>query len=605
MKKVSQRPFKNQMLLLFVPVLVGSVLCIGLFSYFFESHNIKKNASYLVNSTVYQTASLINDKLMTLFSQMISLSTTSAVNNLLIQTEDNSPDGYENILTTYRGMERIYRSYDQEIDSMYFVTNRGVEVKYFTSDVPTYIGLSLTDWMKTYNTSPQGVYWRNDHRNEVFKTKTPHRVISLFRIIGTPDSQSSGIMLFNLNSEYFRKRLDDVNVSENGYMILLSPDGSLVSANMRNQYGLTLAAEEKLRQQLGESGSMTLRSVTNQNMIVTYHPIQVNGWMVAAVMPEKDLYSVPVQFSYLLLLLIVFLISLTIWLSIYMAKSISQPLEYLSDQVIKFDSGDLNVSFRIEAENEIGVLSHGLSYLKKTVNELLEQVKWEQQQKARMQLWVMQEQIKPHFLYNTLGSIRHLINMDQNPQASEMCESLSRFYRLGLSGGQEIVTLREEVDHVKSYLQIQRMRYEKDFEYAVEIDPSLLDMEMLKLSLQPLVENAIYHGIKKTESMGTILISGELRKNCIVLSVFDDGVGMSAEQLEALRQSVNLLPEADHHRNFGLRNVNLRLRLYFGEKSGLRFESVPDVYTQVSIVIPFENGEEGGDRDETQTTDCG
>ena len=592
MKKVFQKPIKKQIMLLFLPVVIAAVLIIGLFAYFFETNNIKKNASFLTQSMVSQISILLNDKMMTAFTQMINLSGSPAVNTLLL-SESSSEEDFSSLMTCYSSMEEIYRNYDQMIDSLYFCNNRAIEVKYFVSDVPKHIGLSLTQWMKKYNTSPHGVYWLNDHRDDVFQTTTPHKVISVFRIIGSPQSASSGIILFNLNSSYFSGILDNVHVSENGYMMLISRDGTLQSAAMQNRYCLTLSAVEKLKEHFGSSGSTVLRSVTNQRMIVTYQSIEANGWIVAAVMPESDLLSSAGEFKYILLVLMLALTLLVIFLSNLLAKSISKPIEYLSDQVIKFDNGDMNVSFQVDAGNEIGVLAHGLSYLKIAVTELLAQVRREQEQKTKMQLLALQEQIKPHFLYNTIGSIRQLVNMRNNHMASDMCVELARFYRLGISGGKEIVTVKEELEHVASYLEIQKMRYGDDFEYVIDVKEELLSIRILKLSLQPLVENAIYHGIKTKDGIGMILVSGEKQEDRVILTVYDDGVGMDSEKLEDLRSTLKLPPEVNHTKYFGLRNVNTRLRLYFGEQSGIVFESVQGVYTQASIVIPLAGSGEG------------
>lgn len=589
LKRVFQKPFKQQMLFFFVPVTVAAVLIIGLYSYFFETNNIKKNASYLMESTVNQTSVLLNDKMMTLFSQMINLSNSAAVNNLLLDGGSSGrADNFDDLLACYDSMEEIYQNYDQVIDSLYFCNNRGEEVKYFTSDVPRHIGLSLSEWMKKYNSSPHGVYWLNDHKNDVFQTTTPHRVISVFRIIGSPESQSAGILIFNLSSSYFSGIFDNVRISQNGYIMLVSRDGTLSSSSMQNQYCLTLSAVEKLKEHFGTNGSMDLRSVTNQKMVVTYHTIEVNGWMVVAVMPESDLLSTSSEFKVILMVLISLLIFVMISLTGMIARSISKPIEYLSDQVLKFDGGDMEVSFAVESENEIGVLSHGLSYLKRAVTELLAQVRREQEQKAKMQLLAMQEQIKPHFLYNTIGSIRQLVNMGKNQMASDLCVELARFYRLGISGGNEIITLAEEIDHAHSYLEIQKVRYEDDFEYEFDIPQEIAHTDMLKLSLQPLIENAIYHGIKKKEGIGTILVSGEKQQDRIILKVYDDGAGMTEDELQDLRASLALPPEVSWTRHFGLRNVNARLKLYFGPESGLEIESVKDVYTQVSILIPLK-----------------
>ena len=595
-KNVFQKPFKKQVLILFMPVIIASLIIIGLFAYGFETMNIQRNANSLIKSTVQQASTLLDDKMMTLFSQMVNLSNSTEVNNLMLydDTDSNNTNGYNDILGSYNSMAEIYRNYDQIVDSLYFCNNKGTEVKYFARDVPSHIGLSLSEWMEKYNDSSQGIYWLNSHENDVLKTTDPHNVISVFRIIGTRDSKSSGIMLLNLNSNYFINILNNIKVTEHGYMMIISKDGTMQSTTANNQYVLPLEEIQKLRDNLGSNnGSMNLRSVTNQNMIVTYHSIPVNGWMVAAVVPQSDLLSQGGGFSIILLVLLAVLIMVVTFLSNLLAKSISKPIVYLSDQVIRFDNGDMDVDFHVDTENEIGVLSHGLSYLKQAVTELLTQVCKEQEQKAKMQLLAMQEQIKPHFLYNTIGSIKHLVDMNENVMASKMCGSLARFYRLGISGGKAIVTLEEEVDHVRNYLQIQKMRYGTDFEYVINFDENILNTEVLKLILQPLVENAIYHGIKTKEGVGTIIISGEKTDENVFLRVYDDGEGMDQVQLDDLRHSLTMPREENHMKNFGVRNVNLRLKLHFGPGAGLEFDSVKNVYTQATIVIPVKKADGG------------
>ena len=223
----------------------------------------------------------------------------------------------------------------------------------------------------------------------------------------------------------------------------------------------------------------------------------------------------------------------------------------------------------------------------------------EQEQKSKLELLLLQEQIKPHFLYNTLSSIKQLVSMKENKKAEDMCEALSRFYRLGLSEGQNFITVREEAEHVENYLLIQRYRYAANFDYSINIAENILDEKLLKLSLQPLVENAIYHGIKKKEEFGTIVISGYEEAGVIYLKVFDDGIGMSEEQLKALTESLASDSVNEEVNHFGLRNVKHRLKLYFGEGAGLEFESTQGMYTQVTIILPK------GGRENAETDDCG
>jgi len=274
-------------------------------------------------------------------------------------------------------------------------------------------------------------------------------------------------------------------------------------------------------------------------------------------------------------------------ISSFLATLITKPIEKLSKQVIEFQSNP-NVEFEVKSGFEITTLANGLSSLKKSVEKLLDQVRIEQQQKANLKLLMLQAQIQPHFLYNTLASINQLINMKENSKASKMCEALSKFYRLGLSNGKEIITVKEEIEHIENYLFIQKYRYEKDFEYSINIADDIMEMNILKLSLQPLVENAIYHGIKNKEDIGMIVISGYKDDNNMILEVFDDGCGMTDDELKQIREKSNSISDEVIDSGFGIYNVNSRLKLFFGNEAQLIFDSSKGVYTQVKIIIPLD-----------------
>ena len=201
------------------------------------------------------------------------------------------------------------------------------------------------------------------------------------------------------------------------------------------------------------------------------------------------------------------------------------------------------------------------------------------------ELRLLQEQINPHFLYNTLDTIVWLIESNSVDEAVDMVVSLSQFFRLVLSHGAEYISIREEEQHIRNYLKIQQARYHDILDYEIDIDPAIYSYRILKLTLQPLVENALYHGIKYKRAMGKITITGNMQEKRIVLIVQDNGVGMDPDKLAHLRREIER-PCKDTEGGFGLANVNERIRMYFGDYYGMQIDSVQGQGTTVTVTIP-------------------
>ena len=208
------------------------------------------------------------------------------------------------------------------------------------------------------------------------------------------------------------------------------------------------------------------------------------------------------------------------------------------------------------------------------------------------------EQLKPHFLYNSLETVVSLVKIDYKEKAVLMIRALSDFYRKSLNGGSEIVTVRDEIDIIKNYLLIQRIRYERYMGYEIEVSEDILNCKIPKLILQPLVENALYHGIKQGEKKADLIVRGYKDEKDAVLEIFDSGVGIEPEKLKEiqkkLREQETVRADEAARSSFGIYSVNERIRLHYGEKYGITLESMLHEYTQVTIRIPdSEGGTEG------------
>lgn len=582
--------FKSQILFFLTIAGIIGILIIGGAVYFLEVHQVKKNTSYLIQNATKQTANTLDDKLNLIFTQYNKMMDKSSLWRLVNQSynENEKTREYNDIVECYQDMKALYSSYPEVIDSLYFEFGDGNSIPLYKDMFLEQKDVKWDDLFQKEYEGNFGYYWINRHEEQIFRTKNPRYVISLIQNLKNIKEENTSFMVLNFKSTYIEKILEETRISENGYMMMISQDGRLGGEEKEEKYQLSDSDIEKI---LGREEQNTIYETTGENnkekLFVYCDTLKMNGWTIVSVVPEKDLLSSMKEFLPVLIGVIASLFLLATIFFMLSAGRITKPIERLTNQVIEFQTNqDISFDAGENAGYEVQILSTGLTGLKNRVEELLNQVRKEQEEKTKLELLILQEQIKPHFLYNTLASIKQLISMEENEKAENMCEALSRFYRIGLSDGKDFITIKEEAEHVENYLLIQRYRYNTNFEYSINISERILDEKLLKLSLQPLVENAIYHGIKKKEEYGMIIISGYEKDDYIYLEVFDDGAGMTKDQLAELKETVNKRELNENTKHFGLSNVNHRLKLYFGEEARLEFESTEGMYTQVTMILP-------------------
>lgn len=281
------------------------------------------------------------------------------------------------------------------------------------------------------------------------------------------------------------------------------------------------------------------------------------------------------------------LIAWILWYSLRFTQKITTPIYELSQKVARIGDGDFNVS-PVSIENsssiELIALDEGFNAMVGRINMLMEKEIESRSALYRTELELLQTQINPHFLYNTLDSIVWLAEAQRDKDVIQMVTSLSVFFRNSLSKGRTIISVAAEQEQVKSYLEIQKIRYSDILDYEICIADSMQNASIPKLTLQPLVENAIYHGIKHKRGVGMIRITGEEDKGTLLFKVEDNGAGMSREQLQKLRQDI----EEEKHTGLGLLNVHQRIKLYFGKEFGMQIDSGEGKGTTVTIRIPKE-----------------
>ena len=262
-----------------------------------------------------------------------------------------------------------------------------------------------------------------------------------------------------------------------------------------------------------------------------------------------------------------------------------RPIQVLAQAAGRISEGDLDARADVDSRDEIAVLADRFNDMAGNIQTLVVKVREDEQKMRKADLRLLQEQINPHFLYNTLDNIVWLIEGNEPDEAVEMVVTLSEFFRLVLSKGKEFITIRQEEQHISSYLQIQEKRYHDILDYHIYIDPEIYEYQIPKLTLQPLVENALYHGIKYKRSRGMIEITGTKEGENLYLTVADDGVGMDEDELKKLEKEISR-PCKETESGFGLANVNERIRMYFGAEFGMKIWSEKGSGTRITIEIP-------------------
>ena len=350
--------------------------------------------------------------------------------------------------------------------------------------------------------------------------------------------------------------------------------------------------------------------VTEQGFFYNYYDnyndlihteIVMGDWQLRTWSDKMMIMGPTRELMWKLVLVLAAAIIIAILTSIYVADRITKPIKKMKETIEHYGEGDFSAKADVVGRDEIASLAEILNQMSEQISDLFDRVKEEENQSRKLELQTLVYQINPHFLYNTLDSVNVLARQNKDYKVAEIVTDLSRLFRLGLHQGRDVVRVRDEIMHVTYYLKIQKLRFDDHLTWEIRTEPELMDYEITKFILQPIVENAIYHGVKSKDEPGHITVSVTEEGDFLLFTVEDTGYGMSEEVLGALRERINTgYPDNCGDRGFGMRNVNQRIRLCYGDECGIEVESEIGKGTRVTIRIRKEipqrlgNGEKGG-----------
>ena len=417
-------------------------------------------------------------------------------------------------------------------------------------------------------------------------------VISLSReILDFRTGKPIAILLVDLNFSVIRNICANLNLGNRGYVFIVDSGGTIIY-HPQQQLIYSNLKTELINQVLTASGSSFVAGTGKDRRIYTISTLSETGWKIVGVTYVDNLVSDEqfIQIYYLLLGAACF--AVVVLLSFLISFRISRPIKVLTRSVQEVEKGNFDIQVRVAAQDEIGNLGAKFNLMISKIKELMLQNEREHAAKRRAELAALQAQINPHFLYNTLDSIVWMAEGKKHQEVVKMVSSLAKLLRLSISKGDEIVTIREEIEHITNYLIIQKMRYRDKLDFSVDVDNRIYRNRILKILLQPLVENSIYHGIKNKKEGGMVRVLGKRVGSRVLIQIVDNGIGIDPAKLNRILTACDGT-DADTEtvgtnpvNGVGVRNVHERIRLYFGEEYGLSFRRNDGPGTTVDVWLP-------------------
>ena len=509
----------------------------------------------------------------------------------LISSNEDVQDYFFDETVDNEGRYRILNQFRTILDSRSDIRNVGIISKNGrmlindgSKSVNQDLDLNTQEWYSKALKSPNGPILTSSHVQHIISGERPW-VITLSRGIRdrSGSGEKEGVFFIDLNYSAISELCDQSTVGTKGYAFILDAKGNIVYHPQQQQLYNELQTEN-ISLIMDADKDTVLTDTGNNGKLYSISRSDKTGWTVVDCTNVRELLSKSRQAQSVYVLTAIVLVIVALLFSRFMARSITLPIQKLRDSMKKVQEGDFSVSdVVVDSRNEIGSLTKSFDVMTHRIQELMEQNVHEQEEKRKSELKALQSQINPHFLYNTLDSIIWMAEGKKNEEVVLMTASLARLLRQSISNEDEVVPIANEVEYARGYLTIQKMRYKDKLEFQIDVDPSILYIPLIKLVLQPIIENAIYHGLKYKESKGLLIVKGFMKDGNAVLQVIDDGVGMDEETLSHIydKHKVNY-----HSNGVGVYNVQKRLKLYYGDDYGITYESEKGKGTTATITIP-------------------
>jgi two-component system, sensor histidine kinase YesM len=498
-------------------------------------------------------------------------------NDNKLENNDLEDEAYKSIYN--------FVKFNREIAGIMIVNSNGG----YISDVMNKVSrdsLTTEDWyLKAYN-NPENIqlFTKPIGRNidNIFRYSADEVFSMSKAVVDSSTKQIKGVILIDIKLDAIKEIIENSKPGTAGFVYVMDSNKEIVYTPVNNTvYRIKNEWIEEINNEI------IIKNINGENYQLTKFKSKYTGWETIGVFPESESLRVIDYIRYSSLIIALVALVIAEMLVVVFTRSIVKPMYKLKQLMKRAQEGDLTVSFNAKYNDEVGELGNSFNNMVKEINNLINLVQKEEKSKRIAEMNVLQAQIKPHFMYNTLDTIRWMAEEHNEEDIVEIIEAFTNLLRISLSKGKEMISVSDELNHVQSYLIIQKIRYEDKLDYEIQFDENILDYQLIKLILQPLVENAIYHGIKEKRGNGKILITGKIEGNMLCFTVSDNGKGMEEEVLNKINKMLTKSGESKIEIGYGIFNVNERIRIIYGEEYGLKYKSVYGEGTIVELRHPI------------------
>ena len=580
-KRFRDFSIRTKLIIGFLAILLPLVLILSIVFYSYSAEIVLKQSLEQTREIVEQF-SISLDNYMGLMRNKMEILADSPT----IQEELNTHQDKEDIKNDsfYSRNKRIRRIMLQIYSS---VTMNDVEI-YGINETNHYLSL----WSKKYEIPDKDILFENANlskgRSVLVNNINDADTIQMIKMVKDLQTYKPiGYIRFGLKRNYIEKMAKNINFGSDGSVVIFDENLNKISGIVHDSV-LSKLLKEKL-----SIGNFSYSEGKNEYTAVHIHS-DSTGWTTVGVIPLRYINKDLAGIQYLTVIIIVLTIIIGVTVSVIIAQSLISPLEKTVNALEKFSRGDFAVRLKENRCDEIGKLNRIFNKAIKEINELMQKVTQSEILNKEMEFKTLQSQMNPHFLYNTLDTINWLAFKEKQTEICNLVAAISSLIRASISNKKSIITIEQELDYVKNYIYIQHIRYKDRFDTIYDIDESLLKQAVPKLIIQPIVENAIIHGIENSKNKNLLYISIKRENECIVIIVKDTGIGMTDEKVsELLKEPLNAEgDEQKAHTNLGLYAVHKRIQLMYGDLYGLTVQSQAGEGTTVTLHIPFTKKQE-------------
>ncbi|RXZ83689.1 sensor histidine kinase [Paenibacillaceae bacterium] len=582
MKFIYQTSFRLRIWLAFVMIICIAIASVGIISYYIAARVAEKNAFQLNQEAVMKTSQALEEKLYHVRISVLSMMVNTNYRKAIGLEISSGNDNYYTLLSKMQDTLTQLKLIEPMIDSILVATPDGdyhltVQKRQLASFYHSQMYERVLEDERRHKEA-----WIEQHIDPFFQSK--QEVISFVTLGSLSDVSANAFVVANVRTDQFKEFVSSTMNQGRGRYILLSDSGEQF-IQMDPDFDINLPQYEDFRQALQHTEGQFEFEAGNQTYIVNYkRTLNMNGMMLFSVLSKSELLKELNNIKWLITFTITGFLLFSLIFADLVTRWMLKPLNYLRKLMKNAGRNDFNVLYESKYQDEISQLGYQFNSMLNEIQQLFQEMRQVEAAKHKAEVQVLQAQINPHFLYNTLNTIYWKSQMKQLKDVQEMVLALSKLFQLGLNRGQELTPLRNELQHVEQYLTIQQLCYTRLFTYEIEVAGGVdYERQVLKVMLQPLVENSILHGFKDRNEGGQIRIQIYEAEQYLYLVVEDNGKGFDEQSNQEERLLAN---SSEVQGGYALSNVRQRIQLHYGDSGRLELASKRDCYTRVTIRIP-------------------